>query len=52
MSATIELVRASRWYGPVIALNDVTVSVPAPPIATTYPGLVVVRPPTPVTVSA
>jgi ABC-2 type transport system ATP-binding protein len=22
--ATIELVRASRWYGPVIALNDVT----------------------------
>ncbi len=28
MSATIELVRASRWYGPVIALNDVTVSVP------------------------
>jgi ABC-2 type transport system ATP-binding protein len=24
----IELVRASRWYGPVIALNDVTVQVP------------------------
>ena len=24
--ATIELVRASRWYGPVIALNDVTTS--------------------------
>ena len=28
MSATIELVRASRWYGAVIALNDVTVGVP------------------------
>jgi ABC-2 type transport system ATP-binding protein len=25
----IELVRASRWYGPVIALNDVTAQVPA-----------------------
>ncbi len=24
----LELVRASRWYGPVIALNDVTVQVP------------------------
>jgi ABC-2 type transport system ATP-binding protein len=24
LSATIELVRASRWYGPVIALNDVS----------------------------
>jgi ABC-2 type transport system ATP-binding protein len=24
MTATIEYVRASRWYGPVIALNDVT----------------------------
>ena len=24
MTATIEFVRASRWYGPVIALNDVT----------------------------
>ena len=26
MSAAIEFVRASRWYGPVIALNDVTAS--------------------------
>ncbi len=26
--APIELARASRWYGPVIALNDVTVSIP------------------------
>jgi ABC-2 type transport system ATP-binding protein len=26
--APIELVRASRWYGPVIALNDVSVTVP------------------------
>jgi ABC-2 type transport system ATP-binding protein len=26
VSATIEFVRASRWYGPVIALNDVTTS--------------------------
>jgi ABC-2 type transport system ATP-binding protein len=26
--APLELVRASRWYGPVIALNDVTVAVP------------------------
>lgn len=26
MSAAIEFVRASRWYGPVIALNDVTTS--------------------------
>lgn len=24
MTATIEYIRASRWYGPVIALNDVT----------------------------
>jgi ABC-2 type transport system ATP-binding protein len=24
MTATIEYVRASRWYGPVIALNDIT----------------------------
>ncbi len=28
MTAPIELVRASRWYGSVIALNDVTVSIP------------------------
>jgi ABC-2 type transport system ATP-binding protein len=27
VSGTIEYVRASRWYGPVIALNDVTTSV-------------------------
>jgi ABC-2 type transport system ATP-binding protein len=27
LSAPLELVRASRWYGPVIALNDVTVQV-------------------------
>ncbi len=27
-SASIEFVRASRWYGPVIALNDVTATVP------------------------
>ncbi len=27
MSAAIELVRASRWYGPVIALNDVTTAI-------------------------
>jgi ABC-2 type transport system ATP-binding protein len=27
LSATIEFVRASRWYGPVIALNDVTTKV-------------------------
>ncbi len=27
MSAAIELVRASRWYGPVIALNDVTAAI-------------------------
>ena len=27
MSASIELVRASRWYGPVIALNDVTTAI-------------------------
>ena len=27
MSAAIEFVRASRWYGPVIALNDVTTTV-------------------------
>lgn len=26
-TATLELVRASRWYGPVIALNDVSVRV-------------------------
>jgi ABC-2 type transport system ATP-binding protein len=26
LSAAIEFVRASRWYGPVIALNDVTAS--------------------------
>ena len=26
MTATLEYVRASRWYGPVIALNDVTAS--------------------------
>ena len=28
MSAPLEFTRASRWYGPVIALNDVTVAVP------------------------
>jgi ABC-2 type transport system ATP-binding protein len=28
VSATLEFTRASRWYGSVIALNDVTVSVP------------------------
>ena len=28
MSGSLELVRASRWYGPVIALNDVSVTVP------------------------
>jgi ABC-2 type transport system ATP-binding protein len=28
-AAPIALVRASRWYGPVIALNDVSVTVPA-----------------------
>jgi ABC-2 type transport system ATP-binding protein len=28
MSAPLELVRASRWYGQVIALNDVSVAVP------------------------
>ncbi|HET7293082.1 MAG TPA: ABC transporter ATP-binding protein [Vicinamibacteria bacterium] len=27
MSAAIELVRASRWYGPVIALNDVSAAI-------------------------
>ncbi len=27
MNAAIELVRASRWYGPVIALNDVTTTI-------------------------
>ena len=27
-AAPIEFVRASRWYGPVIALNDVTATVP------------------------
>jgi ABC-2 type transport system ATP-binding protein len=27
-TAPLEFVRASRWYGPVIALNDVTVNVP------------------------
>jgi ABC-2 type transport system ATP-binding protein len=27
VSAPIELVRASRWYGPVIALNDVTTEI-------------------------
>ena len=27
MTATLEFVRASRWYGQVIALNDVTASV-------------------------
>jgi len=27
VSAAIELVRASRWYGPVIALNDVTTAI-------------------------
>jgi ABC-2 type transport system ATP-binding protein len=27
VSATLEYVRASRWYGPVIALNDVTTTV-------------------------
>jgi len=29
VTAPLEFTRASRWYGPVIALNDVTVSVPA-----------------------
>ena len=29
VTATIEYVRASRWYGPVIALNDVTTTVGA-----------------------
>jgi ABC-2 type transport system ATP-binding protein len=29
VSAPLEFTRASRWYGSVIALNDVTVSVPA-----------------------
>ena len=29
MSASVEFVRASRWYGPVIALNDVTTSLAA-----------------------
>jgi ABC-2 type transport system ATP-binding protein len=28
VTATLEFTRASRWYGSVIALNDVTVSVP------------------------
>jgi len=28
MSAPLELVRASRWYGQVIALNDVSVAIP------------------------
>ena len=28
MTAPLEYVRASRWYGPVIALNDVSVAVP------------------------
>ncbi len=27
MSATLELTHASRWYGPVIALNDVSVAI-------------------------
>ena len=27
MSATLEFVRASRWYGQVIALNDVTTTI-------------------------
>jgi ABC-2 type transport system ATP-binding protein len=27
MTATLEYIRASRWYGPVIALNDVTTTV-------------------------
>jgi ABC-2 type transport system ATP-binding protein len=27
VTATLEYVRASRWYGPVIALNDVTTTV-------------------------
>jgi ABC-2 type transport system ATP-binding protein len=27
VTATLEFTRASRWYGSVIALNDVTVSV-------------------------
>ena len=27
MTATLEYVRASRWYGPVIALNDVTLRI-------------------------
>jgi ABC-2 type transport system ATP-binding protein len=29
VTAPLEFTRASRWYGPVIALNDVTVSVPS-----------------------
>jgi ABC-2 type transport system ATP-binding protein len=29
VSASISFARASRWYGPVIALNDVTVDIPA-----------------------
>ncbi len=29
MAAPLEFTRASRWYGPVIALNDVTTQVPA-----------------------
>ncbi len=28
MSASIEFARASRWYGPVIALNDVSATIP------------------------
>ena len=28
MSAPISFARASRWYGPVIALNDVTIDIP------------------------
>jgi len=27
VTATLEYLRASRWYGPVIALNDVTAAV-------------------------
>ncbi len=27
MNAPVELIRASRWYGPVIALNDVTTAI-------------------------
>jgi ABC-2 type transport system ATP-binding protein len=26
--AILEFTRASRWYGPVIALNDVSVAIP------------------------